>query len=175
MRPSRLAIIVSPWEFGLALTSYRTHRRTSNLPTDGANCRVTVFGPSPLQLICREWDQKLGSDEATDCVRDERHTESGSPTSQGEGTPCSRTGICQSLSITQESPFCLWASSLGGLCCYLFLSSVHSPHTLVNHPCLSCTSPQSFFLALCGLLWPLLPCPGVTSTSKGVRVLIVCI
>ena len=27
--------------------------------------------------------------------------------------------------------------SLGGLCCYLFLSSVHPPPTLVNHPCLS--------------------------------------
>ena len=27
--------------------------------------------------------------------------------------------------------------SLGGLCCYLFLSSVHPPPTLVSHPCLS--------------------------------------
>ena len=32
LRPSRLAIIISPWEFGPALTSYRTHRRTSNFP-----------------------------------------------------------------------------------------------------------------------------------------------
>ena len=55
LRPNRLAIIVSPWEFGPALTSYCTHRRTSNLPTDGANCRVTIFGPSPLQWICRVW------------------------------------------------------------------------------------------------------------------------
>ena len=30
--PSRLAIIVPPWEFGPALTSYRTHCRTSNFP-----------------------------------------------------------------------------------------------------------------------------------------------
>ena len=30
LRPSRLAIIVSHWGFGPALTSYRTHRRTSN-------------------------------------------------------------------------------------------------------------------------------------------------
>ena len=65
LRPSRLAIIVSPWVFGPALTSYRIHRCTSNFPTDGANCRVTVFGPSPLQWICREWVQKLGSDKAT--------------------------------------------------------------------------------------------------------------
>ena len=32
LRPSRLAIIVSPWEFGPALTSYRTYRRISNSP-----------------------------------------------------------------------------------------------------------------------------------------------
>ena len=42
-------------------------------------------------------------------------------------------------------------------------------------PILKCTSPQPFFLALCELLWPPSPCPGVTSTSKGVRVLVVCI
>ena len=56
-------------------------------------CRVTVFGPSPLQWICREWVQKLGSDKVTTCFGGEKHTESGGPTSQGEGTPRSRTGI----------------------------------------------------------------------------------
>ena len=45
-----------------------------------------VLGPSPLQWICRERVQKLGSDEATACFGDEKHTESGGPTSQGEGT-----------------------------------------------------------------------------------------
>ena len=69
-------------------------------------CRVTVFGPSPLQWICREWGQKLGSDEATTCFGEERHTESGSPTSQVEGTPRSRTAMRQSLSITQEPLSC---------------------------------------------------------------------
>ena len=91
--PSRLAIIVSPWEFGPALTSYRTHRRTSNFPTDGTNCRVIVFGPSPFQWICREWVQKLGSDKAMAYFGGEKHTESRGPTSQGEGTLRSRTGI----------------------------------------------------------------------------------
>ena len=67
-------------------------------------CKVTVFGPSPLQRICREWVQKLGSDEATTCFRDEKHTESGGPTSQGEGTPRSRTGMRQPLPVTQEPP-----------------------------------------------------------------------
>ena len=118
LRPSRLAIIVSPWEFGPALTSYRTYRRTSNFPTDGANCRVTVFGLSLLQWICRKWVQKLGSDEATTCFRGEKHTESGGPTSQGEGTPRSRTEMHQPLLVTQDlfpfsgppSPF--WPSPL---------------------------------------------------------------
>ena len=107
LRPSRLAIIVSPWEFGPALTSYHTHCRTSNFPTDDANYRVTVFGLSPLQWICREWVQKLGSDEATTCFGDEKHTESGGPTSQGEGTSRSRMGMRQPLSVTHEPPSCL--------------------------------------------------------------------
>ena len=42
-------------------------------------------------------------------------------------------------------------------------------------PIFKCMSPQLFFLVLCELLWPPSPCPGVTSTSKGVKVLIVCI
>ena len=98
---------------------------------------LNFFRPNIIKL-CREWGQKLGSDETTACFRDERHTESGGPTSQGEGTPRSRTGIRQSLSITQEPPSCLWASpSLCGLSCYLFLSSIHPIPTLVSHPCLS--------------------------------------
>ena len=64
--------------------------------------------------------------------------------SQGEGTPCSRTGMRQppldhagaSLLFLGLPPFSR-APSLGGLCCYLFLSSVHHPPTLVSHPCLS--------------------------------------
>ena len=121
--PSKLAIIVSPWKFGPTLTSYRT----SNFPTDDANCRVTVFGPSPLQWICKEWVQKLGSNEAMACFGGEKHTKLGGPTSQGEGTPRSRTGIPNS-------------------------SQSHRNH-------------RPFFLALCELLWPPSPYPGVTSTS----------
>ena len=65
-------------------------------------------------------------------------------------------GIRQSLSITQEPPSCLWASpSLGGLSCYLFLSSVHPPSTLVSHSCLSssaCPLSHSFWhsVSCCG-------------------------
>ena len=64
--------------------------------------------------------------------------------SQEEGTPRSRTGMRQppldhagaSLLFLGLSPF-FAPPSLDGLCCYLFLSSVHPPPTLVSHPCLS--------------------------------------
>ena len=64
--------------------------------------------------------------------------------SQGERTPRSRTGMRQPpldhagasfLFLGLPPPF--RAPSLGGLCCYLFLSSVHPPPTLVSYPCLS--------------------------------------
>ena len=105
-----------------------------------------VFGPSPLQWICREWVQKLGSDKATACFGGEKHTELGGPTSEGEGTPRSRTGIPnpsrshRSLLPFAWPPSSSWPpppSPLGDLCCHIFLSSVHPPPTLVNHPCLS--------------------------------------
>ena len=139
--------------------------------------RVTVFGPSPLQWICREWGQKLGSDETTTCFVDEKHTESGDPTSQGEGTPHSRTRIHQSLSISQEPPTYLWASPTFGRSLLLFIPLFYSSSYTCQSsmPILKCTSPQLFLLMLCELLWLPSPCLGVTSTSKGVRVLIVCI
>ena len=119
----------------------------------------------------------MGFDEATACFRDERHTESGGPTSKGEGTPRLRTGIRQPLSITQEPPFCLWASIFGwSLLLFIPLFRSSSSYTCQSSmSILKCMSPQPFFLVFCKLLWPSSPCPGVTSTSKGVRVLIVCI
>ena len=52
-------------------------------------------------------------------------------------TPLSHTGasflsLGLSLLLGRLPPF-----SLGDLCCYIFLSSVHPPSTLVSHPCLS--------------------------------------
>ena len=64
--------------------------------------------------------------------------------SQEEGTLRSRTGMRQPpldhagasfLFLGLPLPF--RTPSLGGLCCYLFLSSVHHPPTLVSHQCLS--------------------------------------
>ena len=139
-------------------------------------CRVIIFWPSPLQWICREWVKKLGSDEATTCFEGEKHTESSGPTSQGEGTPRSRTGMRQPLSVTQKPPSFLWAflfffaAPLFGwsLLLYIPLFRSSSFYTCQSSmPILKCTSHQSFFLALCELLWPPSPCPGVTSTSMG--------
>ena len=78
---SRLATIASPREFDPALTSHCTHHRTSNLPTDDVNCRVSVFRSGLLQWICREWVQKLGSDGATACFGGEKCSEPDGPTS----------------------------------------------------------------------------------------------
>ena len=139
---SRLATIVSPREFGPALTSYCTHHRTSNFPTDGANCRVLVFGPGPLQWICREWIQKLGFDEATACFGGEKHTESGGPTSQGEGTPHPTTRIPNSSRTPRASFLFLGLLlllgyllfSLWDLYCYISFSSIHPCLFSSAHP-----------------------------------------
>ena len=82
---SRLATRASTREFNPDLISHCTHHRTSNLPTDGANCRVSVFKPGPLQRICRELVQKLGSNGATVCFGGEKYTELDGPTSQEKG------------------------------------------------------------------------------------------
>ena len=108
-------------------------------------CRVTVFGPSPLQWICREWVQKLGSNKATTCFGGEKHTELGSTTFQGERTPRLGTGIPNSsrsnriLLPFSGPPSSSWPSppALGDLYCYIFFSSFHSPPTLVSHLWLS--------------------------------------
>ena len=142
-------------------------------------CRVTVFGPSPLQWICREWIQKLGFDKATACFGSEKHIELGGPTSQGEGTPRLRTGIPKpsrsnrSLLPFSGPPSFSWASlpplSFGwSLLLYIPLFRSSSSYTCQSSmPILKCTSHRLFFLALCELLWPPLLCPGVTSTSMG--------
>ena len=100
---SRLATIVSPREFGPVLTNYCTHHRTSNFPTDSASCRVSVFGPSPLQWIYKELVQKLGSNKATACFGIEKYTEPDGPTSQGERAPRPRTGTPNSPRIPEAS------------------------------------------------------------------------
>ena len=145
-------------------------------------CRVTVFRSGPLQWICREWVQKLGSDEATACFWGEKHTESGGPTSQGERTPRSRTEIPnssrshRSLLPFSGPPASSWPSPCFGwsLLLYILLFRSSSSYTCQSSmPILKCTSHRPFFLALCELLWPPSSCLGITSTSKEIRVLVV--
>ena len=102
-------------------------------------CRVSVFGLGPLQWICKEWVQKLGSDEATTCFRGEKYTEPDDPTSQGERVPRPRTGTPNSSRIPGALLLSMgllasFFSALGDLYCYIPLSSVHPPPTLVSHP-----------------------------------------
>ena len=84
----------------------------------------------------------MGSDEATACFGDEKHTESDDPMSQGKGFPCLRTRIPNSSRIPEASLLSLGLlllghpPVLGDLYCYIFLSSIHPPLTLVSHPCL---------------------------------------
>ena len=102
--------------------------------------------------------------------------------SQGEGTPRSRMGMRQpplnharaSLLFLGLPP--LFFAPLFGWSLLLFISLFRSSSSYTcqsSMPILKCTSPQPFFLALCELLWPPSPCLGVTSTSKGVKVLVV--
>ena len=123
-------------------------------------------------------DPKVGFDKATACFGGKKHTESGGPTSQGGGTPHSRTGIPNpsrshrsllpfSRPLTSSwpppppHPFFRWSLLL-----YIPLFRSSSSYTCQSSmPILRCTSHRPFFLALCELLWPPSSCPGVTSTS----------
>ena len=98
---------------------------------------------SPLQWICTEWVQKLGSNKATTCFGGEntqnrvaqRPKEKG-PLVRGREspTPLGHTRACflsLGFSLLIGRP-----PDRGDLCCYIFLYSVHPPPTLVSHPCL---------------------------------------
>ena len=103
--------------------------------------------------------------------------------SQGEGTPRSRMGMRQppfdhtgaSRLFLGLPPLSAPPSHFGwSLLLFIPLFRSSSSYTCQSFiPIFKCTSPQPFFLALCELLWPPSPYPGVTSTSKGVRVLVV--
>ena len=73
-----------------------------------------------------------------------------------EKGPLARGRECANPSRSRRSlPPVFGPLSLGGLCCYLFLSSVHPPPTLVSHPCLSSSArplSHSFwrFVSCCG-------------------------
>ena len=144
LQPSRLAIIVPPWEFGLALISYRTHCRTSNFPQ-----AAPIVGSRFLDRA--HYNEFVESGAKSWAVMRRRLVlgmkgiqNRAAQSYQGEGTPRSRTGMRQppldhagaSLLFLGLPPLST-PPSLGSLCCYLFLFPVHPPPTLVSHPCLS--------------------------------------
>ena len=74
-----------------------------------------------------------------------------------EKGPLARGRECVNPSLSRRSlpPISGPFPHLGGLCCYLFISSVHPPSTLVSHPCLSssaCPLSHSFWrsVSCCG-------------------------
>ena len=99
--------------------------------------------------FCREWVQKLGSDKATTRSEDGggggKMYGIGRPKRSREKGPLAR-GLESSTPLASLEPLpLLWASllapglflALSDLSCYIFLSSIHHPPTLVSHPRLS--------------------------------------
>ena len=95
----------------------------------------------------------------------------GRPNVPRRRTPRSRTRIPnpsrshRSLLPFSEPPSSSWLPpplSLSNLCCYIFLSSVHSPPTLVNHPCLSSSARP-----IAHSLWRFVSCCGPHRPVQG--------
>ena len=135
-------------------------------------CRVSVFRPGPLQWICREWVQKLGSDEATASFGGEKYTEPNGPTSREERAPRPRTGTPNSsfilggsllslgLLAVSPSPPLSWVISV---VIYHSLPFILLLHLSVIHACARVHVPLVTLFSLYELLWPPSHCPGVTS------------
>ena len=160
--PSRLAIIVPPWEFGPALTSYRTHCRTSNFPQTtpivGSRFSNRSHYNEFVENGVKSWvvmRRRL--------ILGMKGTQNrAAQSSQGEGTLRLRTGMRQppldhaepSLLFLGLPPFFFFAPLFGWsllLFIPLFRSS-SSYNCQSSMPILKCTSPQPFFLAFCELL-----------------------
>ena len=135
---SRLATIVSPREFGLALTSYCTYHRTSNFPqmapivgsrfSDRAHYNEFVENGSRSWALMRR-----------QLVSGVKNTQNQTAQRPKEKRPLARGWELPTPLASQEPPSFLWAFllsfPLGDLCCYISLSSVNPPPTLVSHPC----------------------------------------
>ena len=134
---------ISIVSYTLSLAWIYTFRRWIN-----SCCRVSIFVSGPLQWICREWVQNLGSDEATTCFGGEKYTESDGPMSQGERTSRPRMGTPNSSHIPGASllflgllllfSFLLWVISVViypslPFILFLHLSVIHA-YTRVHVP-----------------------------------------
>ena len=138
---SRLATIVSPREFGSTLTSYYTHHRTSNFPqtTPIVGSR---FSNRAHYNECVENGSKSWALMRRRLVSEVKNTKNRTAQRPKEKGPLTRGRELPTLLASQEPPSFLCAFllfsfffTLGDLCCYISLSSVHPPPTLVSHPC----------------------------------------
>ena len=175
LRPSRLAIIVPHWEFGPTLTSYHTHRRTSNSPQTAPIVGSRFSDQAHYNEFVESGAKSWAAMRRRLVLGMKRTQNRAAQSSQGEGTPRSRTGMRQ-LPLNHAGASLLFLPFLFGWSLLLFIPLFRSSSSYTcqsSIPILKCTSPQPFFLVLCELLWPPSPCPKVTSTSKGIRVLVV--
>ena len=93
----------------------------------------------------------------------------GRPNALGRKAPSPKDGNFQLLSHPKSLfPFSGPSSSSpspldrGDLCCYISLSSVHPPPTLVSHPC-----PYSSARPICHSFWHSMSCCGLHRTVQG--------
>ena len=164
--PSRLAIIISPWEFGHALTGYRTGNFPQTTPIVGsrisyqAHYNEFVESGSKSWALMRRW-LVLGM-KSTPNQAAQRLKEKG-PLARGRGCAIPSRSFRRLLPFSR--PLLFFVRSL---LLYIILLCSSSSYTYQSSkPILKCMSHRPSFLALCGLLWPLLFCLGVTSTSTG--------
>ena len=168
--PSKFAIVISPWDFGPALTSYCTHCRTSNFPqtapivgsriSDWAHCNEFVESGSKSWALMRR-RLVLGM-KSTQNWSAQRPKEKG-PFTRGWGCAIPSRSYRSLLPFFGPPPLLVRSLLL-----YILLFCSSSSYTCQSSkPILKCTSHRPSFLALCELLWPLLFCPEVTSTLMG--------
>ena len=124
---------------------------------------------------------QLGSDETTTCFGGWKTHRIGRPNVPGRRDPSPKDENPQLLSHPKSlfpfsgPPSSSWPSPLFGrsLLLYILLLRLSSSYTCQSSmPILECTSHRPLFLTLCELLWPPLPCPGVTSTLMGLGCLL---
>ena len=104
------------------------------------NCRVTVFRPSPLQWICREWVWKLGSNKATACSEEGKTYRIRQPKGPRKKGTLAR-GLESLTPLASQGPLSFYLGSfsffhppsLWDLSCDISSSSIHLLPTLVGH------------------------------------------
>ena len=109
LRPSRLAIIVSPWKFGPALASYRTHRRTSNSPQIAPIVR-SQFSDQAHHNEFVESGAKSWALMRRRLVLGMKGTQNQAAQRPRKKGPLARGRECANPSRSRSSPPCFWAS-----------------------------------------------------------------